>query len=235
MPRRKVPFVNGEYYHIYNRGVDKRNIINSPFDIKRILESLSVFNTTEPVGSLFGYSKRNKNKKVGNRVSNLVEVVAFNILNNHYHLVLKQISDEGVSIFMKSFGGGYTKHYNEKYDRVGPLFQGPFKAEHISSDEYFNYVVAYVNGNHFVHGLESVGNLVSNWGMRSSLEQYVLDEKKWENKYFKCDLSAIKHLYKTGVEYLDEVKEIAKNIRTKRGKNDQLETRFPTDILDLKL
>lgn len=227
MAKRKTPFINGEYYHIYNRGTDKRNIVSDRYDILRILESLSVFNTIEPIGSIYENSFH-KNKQLGNPVSKLVEIVAFNILDNHYHLVLKQISDNGISIFMKSFGGGYTKHFNEKYDRSGVLFQGVFKAEHINSDEYLNYVVAYVNGNHFVHKL---GNLVSKWGCRSSLEQYVSDKSEWKNKFFECDTSMITHRYKTGKDYLKEVEEIAKNIRVKRGKDDDLETRFPKNML----
>jgi len=144
----------------------------------------------------------------------------FNILDNHYHLVFKQLVDNGISRFMQDFGAGYTKYYNEKYKRSGVLFQGSFKAEHIDSDEYLNYVVAYVNGNHFVHGLELSGNPISKWGMRSSLEQYILDKKDWKNRYFECDLSMIKHRHKKGTDYLDEVKGIAKNIRTKRGKEN---------------
>jgi|SRR3989338_2686051 len=228
MGRRKIVFENNQYYHIYNRGVDKRNIVSDDHDILRILESLEAFNTTDSIGSIYEYSFKKKNNQLGSRGPKLVEIVAFNILDNHYHMILKQITDGGISRFMQNFGAGYTKYFNEKYDRSGVLFQGPFKAEHIDSDEYLNYVVAYVNGNHFVHKL---GSPRPKWGMRSSLEQYIFDDKnEWQNKIFKCDTSMIRHRYKEGKDYLKQVEGIAKNIRIKRGKDDHLDTRCPSDV-----
>ncbi|MDD2935635.1 MAG: transposase [Candidatus Pacebacteria bacterium] len=241
MGRRKISFINGEYYHIYNRGVDKRTIVLNKYDIFRILESFEVFNTTDSVGSIYQYSFKKKNNQLRSRGPKLVEIVAFNILDNHYHLVLKQLVDNGISKFMQNFSAGYTKHFNEKYDRSGTLFQGPFKAEHIDSDEYLNYVVAYVNCNHLVHGFEFS---VSEWGNRSSLEQYVFDKKEWKNIFFECDTSMILHRYKNGNDYLKKSEEIAKNIKIKRDlvknetkkekkmkkENSPLETRFPSEV-----
>jgi REP element-mobilizing transposase RayT len=168
MATRKIKFEIGNYYHVYNRGVDKRDIISDPHDELRFLHSLNIFNTTESVGSVLEYNKRNK--KGGNPVSTsrLVEIIAFNLLGNHYHLVLRQLIDGGISQFMKSLGGGYTKYFNEKHDRSGSLFQGAFKATFIP-EENLEKFVAYTNLNHVVH---KVGTPTSNWGRRSSWEQY---------------------------------------------------------------
>jgi REP element-mobilizing transposase RayT len=168
MPRRKTQFINGEYYHIYNRGVGKRDIVSDTNDKFRFLHSLNIFNTTESVGSVFDYNMRVKRKK-GKPGFPLVEIAAFNLLDNHYHLVLKQLVDGGISMFMKSLGGGYAKYYNEKYDRVGPLFQGPFKASSFLCEDKLVRIVAYVNLNHVVH---KFGTSNFKWGMRSSWEQY---------------------------------------------------------------
>lgn len=195
MGKRKITFENGEFYHIYNRGVDKRNIIGGKNDIHRILESLDVFNTTQSIGSIYENSfGKEENNLLGSDASKLVEIVAFNILDNHYHFVLKQLSEGGVSKFMHSFGTGYTKYFNEKKDRSGVLFQGPFKAEYINSEEYLRYVIDYVNLNHFIHGLEKLDISKSDWGERSSLEQYIVEDKNiWKNKHFECDVSFIRN------------------------------------------
>jgi len=172
MAVRKIQFETDSYYHIYNRGVDKRDIISDNDDCIRFLRSLNIFNTTESVGSVFEYDIHSKNKtqSFGNPVSKskLVEIVACNLLDNHYHLVLKQLIDGGISTFMKSLGGGYTKYFNEKYDRSGALFQGPFKAVFVG-EENLEKTVAYVNLNHVVH---KIGNPASSLGARSSWEQY---------------------------------------------------------------
>ncbi len=223
MPKRKIIFQNNQYYHVYNRGVNKADILYHKHDINRFLESLSVFNTTESIGSIY---ENRFNNQLGTRGSKLVEIIAFNILDNHYHLILKQLVDGGISKFMNSIGGGYTKHINKKYDRVGSLFQGPFKAEYINSDGYFNYVVTYVNGNHLIHGFEEIGTRGSKWGARSSLEQYVNLKNEWKNKYFECDMSMVKDNFFDNVNYLKEVGEIAKNIVEKRTNN--LEPRVPS-------
>ncbi|MBU4536486.1 transposase [Patescibacteria group bacterium] len=223
MTKRKFTFENGEFYHIYNRGVDKRNIIMDENDIYRILESLDVFNTTQNVGSIHenSFEKRDDNQ-LGNPVSKLVGIVAFNILDNHYHLVLKQISNNGISKFIKSFAGGYTKYFNEKYERSGVLFQGPFKAEHINSEAYLRYVIDYVNLNHFIHGLEKLDILKSDWGERSSLEQYIISNKNiWRNKHFKCDTSFICNECKKLKGYEKDLLKMAKMFKeNKKAKKD---------------
>lgn len=63
---------------------------------------------------------------------------------NHFHLILKQLQDEGISKFIQKFAAGYTKYFNAKYERSGVLFQGKTKNKHVDSDEYFQYLVEYV-------------------------------------------------------------------------------------------
>lgn len=174
MPTRKIQFINDDYYHIYNRGVEKRNIVYDKIDQIRFLRSLNIFNTTEPVGSIFQHdlSAGKKINKFGTPTSKLVEIIAFNLLENHYHLLIKQLTDMGVSKFMQSVSGGYTKYFNERHNRVGPLFQGPFKAATVYEGK-LEQVIAYVNLNHVIH---KFGTPTSKWGARGSWEQYVYGE-----------------------------------------------------------
>ena len=184
MPRRKIEFFNDGVYHIYNRGVDKRDIVSDSYDQLRFLRTLNIFNTTEYVGSVLEYDIDKKNSTIGAPSTNgaeLVEIIAFNLLDNHYHLVLKQLVDGGISKFMSSWSGGYARYFNEKYDRAGPLFQGAFKASPVG--ERVEEIIAYVNLNHMIHGF---GAPSTKWGIRSSWREYgdkmagVVQITKWK-------------------------------------------------------
>jgi putative transposase len=85
--------------------------------------------------------------------ANLVEIICYCLNPNHYHFVLKQIIEGGISEFMKRISGGYTNYFNTKYQRSGSLFQGPFKAIHIDSNEYLLWLSAYVNANAQIHNI----------------------------------------------------------------------------------
>jgi putative transposase len=151
MPRKIVPLVTDELYHIFNRGTDKRDIFIDKSDYLRFYQTLNYFNTIEPVIN-FDYAKvAHKNSKVKTK---LVDIKAYALLPNHYHLILQQVTDGGISEFIKRISGGFTSYFNQKYDRTGVLFQGKFKRVFIERDEQFQYLLAYVNENQFVHGIE---------------------------------------------------------------------------------
>lgn len=157
-------FVNGEYYHVFNRGVEKRDIFLDKYDYSRFLKSIKEFNQIEPIVSLYIKSKINSVGVSPLQNDALVEVIAYNLLPNHFHLILKQLRNGGVSEFMKRIGGGYTGYFNHKNKRSGSLFQGKFKAIHINSNEYLLYLSAYVNGNNLIHNSKI---------FRSSLDNYL--------------------------------------------------------------
>ena len=163
---RKIVLSNDEYYHVYNRGVEKRSITEDSDDVARFMQSINDFNSADPIGSIYEkhyhdnhnegevVEKANKDKLFGNGVSKkLVEVVAYCLNPNHFHFLLRQTEDDGIAQFMQRLGGGYTKYFNHKHKRVGPLFQGPFKAIHVENDEYLLHLSAYINLNNKVHHL----------------------------------------------------------------------------------
>lgn len=150
--RRKVNFVTGEFYHIYNRGVDKRPIFSGVDDIKRFFQSMEEFNTEKAIGSIYENSfLKTKKSQLGSEASKLVNFVCYCLNSNHYHFVLEQVLDNGIEKFMQRFGTGYTKYFNNRHKRTGSLFQGVFKSSHINSNEYLLHVSAYVNLNNRVH------------------------------------------------------------------------------------
>lgn len=162
MAMRKIPLVTGEIYHVYNRGVDKRMVFSEPSDSLRFLESMIVFNSQEPIGSLVEVRLR---KKGGPTAEPLVELIAYCLNPNHYHLLLRQITDGGISEFMKRLSGGYTWYFNRKHQRSGSLFQGKFKASHVNDNEYLLHVSVYVNRNAEVHDYSgpTAANIRSSW------------------------------------------------------------------------
>ncbi len=152
---RKHPIITGENYHVYNRGVDKRNIFGDKIDIRRFVESIKEFNQTEIIGSLNNLRKSKKIQKETKAPYEepLVVIIAYCLNPNHFHFILKQLEDGGIAKFMQKLQSGYTSYFNVRNKRTGSLFQGTFKAQHIASENYFNKTLGYVNKNYQVHNL----------------------------------------------------------------------------------
>ena len=151
MAIRHCAFAPGEIFHCYNRGVDKRTVFEDAQDFVYFLQMLRYFNSSEVVGSL----RMLKNKS---QIQPPVTILAYCLLPNHYHLVLRCNDVEGgLSKYMQRVGGGYTMYFNNKNKRSGSLFQGKFKAKHIDSDTYLKHILAYVGYNNIVHNIYEVG------------------------------------------------------------------------------
>jgi len=154
---RKIIFVNEECHHIFNRGVDKREVFLDAEDKARFLKSMQEFNRLDAIGSLYEESFREKNN-LGVQLPRLVEIICYCLNPNHYHFVLKQLTDKGIEKFMQKLSTGYTNYFNKKYIRSGALFQGRYKSSHIDSNEYLLLVSAYVNCNSEVHKIAEADN-----------------------------------------------------------------------------
>lgn len=150
---RKVPFVEGEYYHIYNRGVDKRTVFGDQKDADRFFKSVIEFNSEDPIGSIYenSFIKNELGHPMSKSNKKLVNIVAYCLNPNHYHFILEQVIPHGIEKFMQRLGNGYTKYFNNKNHRSGSLFQGKFKSSHVDSNEYLLHLSAYVNLNFKVH------------------------------------------------------------------------------------
>ena len=181
MSTRKTPFVNNEFYHIYNRGIDKRSIVGDARDVERFMQSIGEFNALEPIGSI--YEKHFADKKFGslasktdkNELEKLVNIVAYCLNQNHYHFILEQLAEKGIEKFMHRLGTGYTKYFNNKHKRTGSLFQGKFKSIHVSSNEYLLHLSVYVNLNNRIHKFGSKASKFMSY--RSSWDEYIRNEK----------------------------------------------------------
>ena len=152
---RKEQFVNGGYYHIYNRGVDKRDIFHSDLEFQRFYESLYLFNDANyqhSCGSeLVRWGKLSCHEINEMDRDPFVSIVSFCLLSNHFHLLLKQNIDGGISKFMQKVGQGYANYFNKKHERTGTLFEGPYKAVEIKEDNHFQHLPRYIHLNILDH------------------------------------------------------------------------------------
>jgi len=210
MGSRKTALVNNEYYHIYNRGVDKREIFLDKNDLFYFFDGVKEFNGQEPIGSLYLKNLDRDKQVLISQAYQLVNIVAFCLNPNHFHLILKQNSDKGIEKFMQRLGTSYTKHFNHKNNRTGALFQGKFKSKHIDNNEYLLYLSAYVNFNDKIHGIESPEKITF-----SSLKEYT------ENMSGICEKSIILDQFKNREGYKKFLSDsIAELIRQKEGKKE---------------
>ncbi len=189
---RRVPFVENEYYHIMNRGVDRRNIFMDEKDVKRFIQDMDEFNTVTPIGSIYENQFKKKSKaKLGPPRSKLVDIVAYCLNPNHFHIIITPLVDGGVSKFMQRLGAGYTKYFNEKNKRQGSLFQGAFKSVHIETNAQLLHASAYVNLNDRVHKLgprrskSSMGEYLDGGVRQICNKDIVLGQFKSRKKYEK--------------------------------------------------
>ncbi|MEK7652480.1 MAG: transposase [Patescibacteria group bacterium] len=200
---RKTEFADDEYYHIFNRGVDKRKIFSDKYDLQRFFQSMKEFNTVEPIGSIYENSfnkDKDKNHQLGASGAKLVEFTAYCLNPNHYHFILKQAHEKGIEKFMQKLGAGYTSYFNIKNKRTGVLFQGSFKSVHIDSNEQLLYASSYVNLNFKVHqlGARSAKLWKSSWGeyVGENNENFckkdiILDQFKNKNEYKKYAMESL--------------------------------------------
>ncbi|HEY4510179.1 MAG TPA: transposase [Candidatus Paceibacterota bacterium] len=154
---RKVRFAPNYIYHVYNRGVEKRVIFLVDADRWRFLQALLLFNREKSPFNLLWKLEQEHGGRMNFRIlkeflernserkTPLVRIMADCLMPNHYHLILEELQEGGITKFMHKLGTGYTMYFNKKYDRVGGLFQGSFKAIQVDTDEYLQNLLVYVN------------------------------------------------------------------------------------------
>ncbi len=138
-------FNQGEFYHVYSRGVDRRPIFSDDLDREHFQKLLFLCNSPERVDlralpkNLSVYDFKRKNT--------LISIGAYCLMPNHFHLLLQEYSDGGISKFMSKLLTAYVMYFNKKTKRTGTLFDGRFRARHVADDSYMHYLYAYIHLN----------------------------------------------------------------------------------------
>ena len=132
-----------EFWHLIGRGVEKRDVVLDDSDRVRFIHDLYVFNDANPTPNFVVLDRHDSARKR----ERLVDIHAFCLMKNHYHLLVSERIEGGISLFMQKLNMGYTKYFNEKYDRSGALWQGKYRKVLIERDAHFLYIPFYIHLN----------------------------------------------------------------------------------------
>lgn len=146
---RKIKFVEGEFYHLFSRGVEKRKIFLDSKDYKRFQALLYILNQQGHfhISNFLKDGRNIKDLYKQDKSNLLVSIISYSLMPNHFHIVVREITQNGISIFMMRLLTAYSMYFNIKNERSGPLFVKPFRSENIDNDPYFLYIFSYVHLN----------------------------------------------------------------------------------------
>ncbi len=181
MSIRKTSFAVGEYYHLYNRGNSKQKIFLNKKDHDHFLELLYLCNSEDGfvlrdiIGESFDCIRDNT----------LVDIGAYCLMPNHFHILVREKEEGGITKFMQKLSTAYVMYLNTKYKRTGSLFEGKFKSQHLNIDKYLKYIFSYIH-----------------------LNPLKLINKNWKTSFLKNNFKLEKYLsnykYSSYLEYLGE-------------------------------
>jgi len=211
---RKDPLVTNQYYHVYNRGVDKRDIFMNKADLDRFALSVKEFNVVRPIGSIkerLIELKESSGESSGvQHPQPLISIVCYCLNPNHFHFILKQEIEGGISEFLKRLLGGYTNYFNLVHKRSGALFQGRFKSHLIDDDAYFLKIRPYVHLNNLVHDIP-----------KEKMHLVLSSEKEYDNKKYsivsKKEAEELLDFYDGNENFKKECLNVISIIREERG------------------
>ncbi|MEI8232263.1 MAG: transposase [bacterium] len=152
MPARNVlkEYEEGGYYHVYNRGVEKRTIFADEEDYQKFIGYLKVYLLPTNLQGLTLKDEKGRTVSPSRRLNNYaneIELISYCLMPNHFHLMLRQVTEKGMAKFIQSILTKYVRYFNKKYSRVGGLFQGVYKTVHVKSEEQFTYLTKYIHRN----------------------------------------------------------------------------------------
>jgi len=180
-------YLENSYYHIYNRGVEKRKIFIDEQDYGVFLGYLKEYLTDKDMDVLQEILQKEDPKEKEealrlirmNNFCNEIDLIAYCLMSNHFHLLIKQKNIGSMDKFMNSIGTRYTMYFNKKYKGVGKLYQGVYKAVLLRSEEQFLYLTKYIHQQAIsLEGVASQGDALMN--QPCSFMEYVGKRKtKW--------------------------------------------------------
>ena len=215
-----------EFYHVLNRGVDKREVVSDDGDRMRFVRSLFIYNDFRPAPN-FSSQSHHWNDWKRNR-DTLVHVHAWCLMDNHYHMLLSPVNGDEAKLvkFMRKLNMGYAKFFNEKHNRSGYLWQGRYKKILVERDNYFHYIPHYIHLNplDLQYPMWREGGVVDCASALGFLDSYrwssYQDYLKKENFPSVIDTSVLASLLGTRNELESEVRNLITNPElTSRYKN----------------
>ncbi len=202
MPYRKTPIVTNEIYHVFNRGIDRRPTFTDKRECQRALETIRFYRFISPPVKLSRFlslpaEEQIKITQQRAKINNeLVDILSFCLMPNHFHFLLRQSADRGISIFISQLQNSFTRYFNTKHERVGPLFLDQFKTVRIETDEQFIHVSRYIHLNPYSSFvIKDIKDLESyQW---SSFPEYIAQDEQEDI----CKKDTILSFFKNTEEY----------------------------------
>lgn len=197
MPGRTVPLITGEYYHIYNRGINKQPIFLGTRDFDRIMLLLEFYSFDRPKLRFSKYKQLSqKDRKIffdqlNKKHKKLIEVISFCFMPNHFHLLIRQLKDNGISRFAGILQNSYTRYFNVKHKKIGPLLQGQFKAIRVEDDNQLLHLSRYIHLNPYTSFIVKELNELKSYQWSSFMEYINGENSGLCNK--EIILSSFKH------------------------------------------
>ena len=204
MSIRKTILANGEYYHVFNRGTDKKMIFTNNNEYRRFFDLIRFYQYQKTIR--FSYLNKTEREKIIKESvgEQLVEIICYCLMPNHYHLLLKQIADNGISRFIRTITNSYAKYFNAIHERTGILFQGNFKAVRVEDNEQLLHISRYIHINPLTG---FVTENLNDWYW-SSLREYVYNPSEICNKEIILDQFKDKNSY---LNFINDLKDYKKN------------------------
>lgn len=181
---RKEKFVPGEYYHIYSRTILNLPEFKDREKANKLAQTFLLGNSTAS-SQAFDYLRTTRNStlekaiEISKRGERLVDILCYSIMPDHYHLLLRELKENGITSFIRRCNTSIAKYINTKFDRSGPLFGGNFKSKHIDSNEYLLHLSVYIHLNplDFLSGKEWRFSKLKDW----QLEKEKLLNYRWSS------------------------------------------------------
>lgn len=211
-----------EYYHVYNRGVDRKEIFKNDFDYNRFIALLYLCNSDKVIQRSDFLGKASLEEIFrAKRGKPIVAIGAYCLMPNHFHILLKEIIEDGISKFMLKLGTSYSMFFNKKYQRTGALFESRFKAQYVDDDRYIKYLYSYIHLNPIKliqddwkeFGIKDIGNASKFLlGYKySSFLDYYQDHKRFNSTILSPEI--FPNYFSTGTEHIKELEEWLKTSR----------------------
>ncbi len=174
---RITPLVNGEIYHVFNRGINRQPTFYSRRDYRRALLTIRFYRLLHPPQRLSDFLQTDSKKREtilanAEKHGSLVTVLAFCLMPNHFHLLLRQETDNGISKFMGNFQNSYTRYFNTRHQRDGAIFLTQFKAVRMETEDQLLHVSRYIHLNPYSSYIVKTQQQLLNYPW-SSLNEYL--------------------------------------------------------------
>lgn len=155
MPGRRILLATDQFYHVYNKTIDDRLVFTGKKELDRAKLTLLYYKFISPsirLSYFLSKSRQDRKQIIEDLIKKsklLVDVISYCFMPNHYHFLLKQKTDNGISKYMSQFQNSFTRYFNVRHERKGPLFFDQFKAKRIETDEQLLHVSRYIHLNPF--------------------------------------------------------------------------------------